>query len=158
MVDECICSFTVPGLCVSLRYSIKTVQKSFYICSFTPYFQSSSKLYNQHLTAHFIPWSSKQTQPCWLSMISMRLPLIAWAGIHITHRYPTDQASHWVYLYGWVLVLWMANVTFFILVATILCKAQNDPHLMRSRKYNRERWDQQDRKAKQNGRARGGRV
>lgn len=49
------------------------------------------------------------------------------------------QEAHWAYLYGWVLVLVLANIVFFGLVASILCRAQNDPHLTRSREYNRER-------------------
>ncbi|KAK8407718.1 hypothetical protein O3P69_002334 [Scylla paramamosain] len=50
-----------------------------------------------------------------------------------------DKAAYWVYMYGWMMVLVVANVIFFILVAIILIKAQNDPLLKRSREYNRER-------------------
>lgn len=50
-----------------------------------------------------------------------------------------DATAYWLYMYGWMMVLVVANIVFFILVAIILIKAQNDPLLKRSREYNRER-------------------
>ncbi|MPC91676.1 G-protein coupled receptor Mth2 [Portunus trituberculatus] len=60
-------------------------------------------------------------------------------GAVITHCDPTDKAAYWLFMYGWMMVLVVANVIFFTLVAIILIKAQNDPLLKRSREYNRER-------------------
>ncbi|KAG7153843.1 G-protein coupled receptor Mth-like 1-like 4 [Homarus americanus] len=48
-------------------------------------------------------------------------------------------ASMWLYFYGWVLALTVANALFFIGVAFILIRSQNDPILQRTREQNRER-------------------
>ena len=58
----------------------------------------------------------------------------------VIHCDPTGNKPYWLYVYGWMMLLVVANIVFFILVAIILIKAQNDPLLKRSREYNRERW------------------